>query len=293
VDYAEVLCIRRTHTRPNGNNIIKKKTKMILTWQHARHNTHTIPHIQDVDFTKVHTRTHSSQEWHKQRNTREQHSGHMHHYHKALKHTPIITTSGKTKQNTNTNIHIQGVEMVSDLPVNISPLTALNLLQDIFKADRNLLSLIYGTAQPDPENKGAPPKLYLDPYMFFLQTLPVPPNRFRPPVHLGESQYEHPYNASIKQVMQDNQAILALIQKPEDGSAALPLDTDAVMKNWLSMQVHVNVMIDSTKGDKKTSDDAAKGKKQELERKEGLMRMNMMGKRVNFACRYFCFLVLS
>ncbi len=77
-------------------------------------------------------------------------------------------------------------------------------------------------------------------------------------------------------------------KKAEDAEAggSGALNTDAVMKSWLQMQIHVNVMIDSTKGDKKTSDEAAKGKKQELERKEGLMRMNMMGKRVNFACRY-------
>jgi DNA-directed RNA polymerase I subunit RPA1 len=56
------------------------------------------------------------------------------------------------------------------------------------------------------------------------------------------------------------------------------------MRHWKNMQNFVNTMIDSAKAEKK-ADDSVKGVRQELERKEGLMRMHMMGKRVNFACR--------
>ncbi len=90
--------------------------------------------------------------------------------------------------------------------------------------------------------------------------------------------------------MQDNHQILGML-KDKDLLAAAAADDEAValdggqlMKRWHSMQISVNSMIDSAKGEKKEKD-LAKGVRQELERKEGLMRMNMMGKRVNFACR--------
>ncbi|KAJ1463938.1 hypothetical protein T484DRAFT_1872047 [Baffinella frigidus] len=41
---------------------------------------------------------------------------------------------------------------------------------------------------------------------------------------------------------------------------------------------HINVMIDSTKAERAPAA-GVKGVRQDLERKEGLMRMNMMGKR--------------
>ena len=103
-------------------------------------------------------------------------------------------------------------------------------------------------------------------------------------------QFEHPINASLKAIMQDNHQILGML-KDKDLLAAAAADDEAValdggqlMKRWHSMQISVNSMIDSAKGEKKEKD-LAKGVRQELERKEGLMRMNMMGKRVNFACR--------
>ena len=57
------------------------------------------------------------------------------------------------------------------------------------------------------------------------------------------------------------------------------LDSESLLKCWKSMQNNINLMIDSSKGETKAGEDAGKGKKQELERKEGLMRMNMMGER--------------
>ena len=61
------------------------------------------------------------------------------------------------------------------------------------------------------------------------------------------------------------------------------MDGGELMKRWHSMQLCINSMIDSTKGEKREAE-LAKGVRQELERKEGLMRMNMMGKRVIYEC---------
>lgn len=167
------------------------------------------------------------------------------------------------------------------LPVNVTPLKALELLQHVFKRDGQLLGLIYGAAFGG-QLKG-------EPTIFFLQTLLIAPNRFRPPVQLGENQFEHPINASLKEIMQDNDEILAMLKDKNveavaDDESSGGLDGGKLMKRWHNMQLCVNNMIDSTKGEKKEKD-LAKGVRQDLERKEGLMRMNMMGKRVNFACR--------
>ena len=166
------------------------------------------------------------------------------------------------------------------LPVNVTSLKALELLQQVFKRDGELLGLIYGSAFNG--------RLTGDASMFFLQTLLIAPNRFRPPMQLGDQQYEHPINASLKEVMLQNDAILAMLKDQDVSKVADSesggLDSSQLMKHWHEMQISINNMIDSTKGEKKEKE-LAKGVRQELERKEGLMRMNMMGKRVNFACR--------
>jgi len=119
------------------------------------------------------------------------------------------------------------------LPVNVTPLKALDLLQQVFKRDGELLGLIYGAAFSG-QIKG-------DASIFFLQTLLIPPNRFRPPVQLGEQQYEHPINASLKEVMVENNEILAMLKDKsvdkaaEDESGAL--DGGQLMKHWHKMQV--------------------------------------------------------
>lgn len=56
------------------------------------------------------------------------------------------------------------------------------------------------------------------------------------------------------------------------------------MSKWLELQEAVNVLMDSTKASKATERDNV-GVRQILEKKEGLFRMKMMGKRVNYAAR--------
>ncbi len=56
----------------------------------------------------------------------------------------------------------------------------MELLKHVFKKDKELLGLIYGAAFGG--------KVRGEATIFFLQTLLVCPNRFRPPVQLGEQQ---------------------------------------------------------------------------------------------------------
>ena len=60
------------------------------------------------------------------------------------------------------------------------------------------------------------------------------------------------------------------------------------LSTWIDLQNAVNAYIDSSKeanAKLASAANAAPGIRQGLEKKEGLFRMNMMGKRVNFACR--------
>jgi DNA-directed RNA polymerase I subunit RPA1 len=53
-------------------------------------------------------------------------------------------------------------------------------------------------------------------------------------------------------------------------------------KLWIDLQENVNCLLDSSKS---STPEPPQGVRQVLEKKEGLFRRNMMGKRVNFACR--------
>ena len=163
----------------------------------------------------------------------------------------------------------------SELPVNITPLKAFNLVQRVFRRNSAFFDLLYGSH--------ANGKLSCDANMFFLKTLLVAPNRFRPPIHLGEQQFEHPLNVCLKSIMVENEQILELLDSNNANKTSSSLDSEVLLRKWSRMQNFVNQMIDSTKAEK--AQEGVKGVRQELERKEGLMRMNMMGKRVNFACR--------
>lgn len=54
---------------------------------------------------------------------------------------------------------------------------------------------------------------------------------------------------------------------------------------WQQLQSHVNILLDSSLAKGRGADEVQPGIRQLLERKEGLFRMHMMGKRVNYAAR--------
>ena len=96
----------------------------------------------------------------------------------------------------------------------------------------------------------------------------MPPPRFRPAQTVGGVLAEHPQNVVLGKVLLLSKQIRAL--KGEG------LDL------WLRLQGEVNNYVDSSKY---TNRDQPPGIKQLLEKKEGLFRKHMMGKRVDFCCR--------
>ncbi|KAL6602987.1 hypothetical protein ACP70R_043348 [Stipagrostis hirtigluma subsp. patula] len=111
--------------------------------------------------------------------------------------------------------------------------------------------------------------------MFFLNSLLVAPNRFRPSTSSSLGLMEHPQSVLLSKVQEANLALQNV------SASANHMD---VLRRWMDLQRSVNVLYDSSKGLVK-SEKNAQGIRQLLEKKEGILRQKMMGKRVNYACR--------
>ncbi|KAF2965812.1 hypothetical protein GQX73_g7762 [Xylaria multiplex] len=157
-------------------------------------------------------------------------------------------------------------------------------LQLLFEKEQELLALVYNSM---PNGK----KLPAD--NFFLQTVLVPPNRFRPEAKQGDGIAEAQQNSLYKQILSACEQI-ALIHKEMSQGADVDAPAPARKRGMTDMyeaccrlQDCVNSLIDKDRNP--ISGNAGKrnedGIKQKLEKKEGLFRKNMMGKRVNFAAR--------
>ena len=156
--------------------------------------------------------------------------------------------------------------------------------------------------------------------MFFTRVVLVPANKFRPPGKVGDMVAEHPQNTHLKKVMIENntirdlyrgtsstdteeeeggssgksrnknrQSLSALISQPDTTSSIdnsnEGVNLSKVVSHWIDLQQAVNCYMDSAKDGNVLAQAGPAGIRQILERKEGLFRRHMMGKRVNFCCR--------
>lgn len=111
--------------------------------------------------------------------------------------------------------------------------------------------------------------------IFFMQAIPVPPNRFRPTMHLGGMVVQNTQNDFLNKIVQSNEIVRSNFASNEQAAG---------YKAWIELQTQINCFMDSSK-DPSANMDPPMGIRQLLERKEGIFRKHMMGKRVNFACR--------
>ncbi|XP_029021337.1 DNA-directed RNA polymerase I subunit RPA1 isoform X2 [Betta splendens] len=141
----------------------------------------------------------------------------------------------------------------------------------------------------------------LHPDLFFLELLVVPPCRYRPINRLGDQMFTNGQTVNMQAVMKDCVVIrklLALIageKTIEEGEAPEETDqsflsgipgqtlTDKLYNIWIRLQTHVNIVFDSDMD--KMMTEKYPGIRQILEKKEGLFRKHMMGKRVDYAAR--------
>ncbi|XP_041846202.1 DNA-directed RNA polymerase I subunit RPA1 isoform X2 [Melanotaenia boesemani] len=141
----------------------------------------------------------------------------------------------------------------------------------------------------------------LYPELFFLELLVVPPCRYRPINRLGDQMFTNGQTVNMQAVMKDCGVIrklLAIIageKNSEETEAVEQTDqtflagiagqtlTDKLYNMWVRLQSHVNIVFDSDMD--KLMMDKYPGVRQILEKKDGLFRKHMMGKRVDFAAR--------
>ncbi len=177
-----------------------------------------------------------------------------------------------------------------------------------------ILDSIYGRAQRGLEAMHKPSSGGWR--LFFLRTILVPANRFRPEAMVGETSSDHPQNLHLARIIEANLAVRKLFQPaveeeqlPDAGmslsemvaaGASPPAQKAAVspaartpqsllsqsLALLIQLQNHVNCYMDSQKDPNPLGgNNTPAGIRQILERKEGLFRKHMMGKRVNFCCR--------
>ncbi|KAI1381427.1 beta and beta-prime subunits of DNA dependent RNA-polymerase [Hypoxylon crocopeplum] len=157
-------------------------------------------------------------------------------------------------------------------------------LQLLFEKEQDIMGLVYNSR---PLGK----KLPAD--NFFIQTILVPPNKFRPEARQGDGAIaEAQQNSLYKQILGACGKI-AQIHKEithhgnDSDSALRRRDISDMHEACVQLQDSVNSLIDRDRNPirgaagKRNED----GIKQKLEKKEGLFRKNMMGKRVNYAAR--------
>lgn len=153
-----------------------------------------------------------------------------------------------------------------------------NTLIRLFENEKEVTQMLY---QPRSISSKTPKTVTAD--MFFLHVIPVPPTCFRPPQAAGGETNENANNKGLVKILQDCLAI-------RDHKAAhgdKPNSMHRLMQSFVTLQEDVNTFIDSSKSPLQgmAARNVENGIKQALEKKEGLFRKNMMGKRVNFAAR--------
>jgi DNA-directed RNA polymerase I subunit RPA1 len=158
----------------------------------------------------------------------------------------------------------------------------------LFEREQDILSLVYNSRSTSKKATKVSAE------MFFLQTLLVPPNKYRPEARTGEGEIaEAQQNTLYKSILKNCETVAQIYQdivNPTKAAEAPSLRTrhyHDLQEGCCRLQDAVNSLIDRDRNPiqgaagKKNED----GIKQKLEKKEGLFRKNMMGKRVNFAAR--------
>lgn len=159
-----------------------------------------------------------------------------------------------------------------------------NHLRRLFRREKGIMKTIF-------QSRTASDVASAD--MFFIEYLVVPPTKFRPPSKVGGETHEAVQNELLGKILQSTLRIRDLNQKLEemktDKASTKSVEFRQLLRQlsnmFVTIQDDVNAFIDSTKSTQGGGRLPPPGIKQLLEKKEGLFRMHMMGKRVNYAAR--------
>ncbi|KAK9767442.1 hypothetical protein K7432_002798, partial [Basidiobolus ranarum] len=167
----------------------------------------------------------------------------------------------------------------------MTPLHLRNHITLLFENEEEISNLLYGKYDPISQTYTK-----ASPNMFFIEVLPVPPTRFRPASVFEDEIMENPQNVYLGQVLatcnrlRDINVAASGGNDKIDGVSLAATDTKMfsnVINTWIQLQQDVNNLIDSSKNPNLGTNGAAPppGIRQTLEKKEGLFRKHMMGKR--------------
>ncbi|KAH9827522.1 DNA-directed RNA polymerase I subunit rpa1-like [Teratosphaeria destructans] len=168
----------------------------------------------------------------------------------------------------------------------LNPSRVYAYLAQLFERDQEVLAAVYGHVRRKPTDPA------LTPDMFFVRDVLVPPNRYRPEARTGNDEIAEAQENTLYKNILNVCETLASIQRElagkETRESRYRARTYSDFENtWITLQDAVNSLIDR---DRNPIQGAAgrrnpDGIKQKLEKKEGMFRKYMMGKRVNFAAR--------
>ncbi|KAK6459425.1 alpha subunit of RNA polymerase I [Scheffersomyces xylosifermentans] len=196
---------------------------------------------------------------------------------------PDMLRSGASTTNSNSGESIPNIKHKGGSKYVLST-EIRNILRSVFSNEQNIIQMVFHSRPYQTENVSAD--------IFFRQSLLVPPTRFRLPSKLGDEIHENSQNELLSNILKTallirdlNDQISSLVK------GKISLDERKVvfnrlMNSFVTLQNDVNAFIDSTKNQNAQAGKVPNpGIKQALEKKEGLFRKHMMGKRVNYAAR--------
>lgn len=132
--------------------------------------------------------------------------------------------------------------------------------------------------------------------IFFMDVIPVPSPIVRPANKFQNEIREHPQTTILKNIVESNVLLKAICAKINDNvaetqttetqalyeSATGDTPYEKMYNSWQKLQLCVDQTWDSSLGQ---NTHGVQGLKQILEKKTGIIRLHMMGKRVNYAAR--------
>ncbi|KAJ3025212.1 UNVERIFIED_CONTAM: hypothetical protein HDU68_007368 [Siphonaria sp. JEL0065] len=176
-------------------------------------------------------------------------------------------------------------------------------IQLLFQRDAKILNMVFGTSAELRRAGQKTNARVTSPHIFFLEVVAVPPSRFRPASKMGDMVFEDAQNLHLTEILKANayirqqrlewksetERVYSAVGKQgkisAEDSALLSSFLVKIGNGCIKLQEEVNYLIDSARAPAKMGQIPPPGVRQLLEKKEGLFRKHMMGKRVNYAAR--------
>ncbi|KAL1374210.1 hypothetical protein pipiens_018225 [Culex pipiens pipiens] len=167
--------------------------------------------------------------------------------------------------------------------------------RELYANDGKLLTLLFPIMATSSASMRHPVDL------FFMNVIPVQPPLVRPVRRVeGQEILEHPQTTILRNILMANavlRSILVMSTKDDEALGAMDVEMKKVYESakggtgleklylaWIDLQNFVDQSLDINMSQEKQKGRGC-GLKQIIEKKEGLVRMHMMGKRVNYAAR--------